>query len=152
MHIFAQAKRLCSGMVFAGVVLASNAVTAQQATNVVIGNDLGGVISTKASAIDRIRALRQSVQIKGPMCYSSCTMYLGSGDVCVEPNVTFGFHGPSSYGRPLQPQDFEYWSRVIASHYPAQLSNWFMSTGRHRINGYYRVSGAQLIKLGVRPC
>jgi hypothetical protein len=152
MRIFSQAKRLCSGAIFMGVVLVSNPAIAQQATNIVIGNDLGGVISTKANVVDRIRALRQSVRIKGPMCYSSCTMYLGSGDVCVEPNVTFGFHGPSSFGRPLQPQDFEYWSQIIANHYPAQLSNWFMTTGRHRINGYYKVSGAQLIKLGVRQC
>ncbi|WP_126623207.1 hypothetical protein [Oceaniglobus ichthyenteri] len=102
--------------------------------------------------IDRIRALQQRVEIRGPMCLSSCTMYLGAGNVCIDPRVTFGFHGPSSYGQPLTRADFEYWSNVIASHYPAALRDWFMTTARHRITGYHRISGVQLIRMGFARC
>lgn len=152
MGTFTQLKRLLGGLATAAALFCAAGASAQQSRSIVIGVDFGGVIDQRANVVNRIRALGQNVQIRGPICLSSCTMYLGAGDVCVTPNVTFGFHGPSSYGRPLHPADFEYWSRVIASHYPAQLSNWFMSTARHRINGYYRVSGAQLIQLGIRQC
>lgn len=151
MRAFARAIRLCGLLVFGGILVTSVPAAAQQ-TNIVVRNDRGGVIGQRADAINRIRALRQRVEIRGPICLSSCTMYLGAGDVCVDPNATLGFHGPSSYGRPLTHADFEYWSEVIADHYPTQLKNWFMTTARHRITGYYKVSGVQLIRMGIAQC
>lgn len=118
----------------------------------IVGNDRGGIVSNRAAEIRRLKSSGQRVEIRGQICLSSCTMYLGAGDVCVSPDTRFGFHGPSYYGRPLAPQYFDYWSDVIAAHYPDPVRDWFMSTGRYRQNGYYTILGAELIRLGVEAC
>lgn len=126
-------------------------VTAQTVVRI-IGNDRGGVVGTRAAEIQKLKSSGQRVEIRGRICLSSCTMYLGAGNVCVNPDTRFGFHGPSFYGRPLEPRYFEYWSDVIADHYPAPLRSWFMNTARYRQSGYYTVLGAELIRLGVESC
>lgn len=118
----------------------------------VVHNDRGGVVGARAQEIATIQRRQQRVEIRGKVCLSTCTMYLGAGDVCVHPATKFGFHGPSYYGRPLKPQQFEYWSKVIASYYPDRLRDWYMSTGRYKADGYYTLTGAQLIQYGVQQC
>ncbi|WP_323764773.1 hypothetical protein [Marinovum sp.] len=130
-------------------VVAPEMAQAQQ--TIVVRNDIGGLIQSRANKVSQMRATGQRVEILGT-CLSSCTMYLGAGNVCISPNARFGFHGPSSYGRRLVPQDFERWSNVIASHFKPELQQWFMTTARHRINGFYRISGRQLIQLGYASC
>lgn len=124
-------------------------VEAQQA--IVVRNDHGGLIQSRANKIRRIRSIGQRVEIRGT-CLSACTMYLGAGNVCIAPQARFGFHGPSSYGRRLVSTDFEKWSNVLASHYKPELQSWFMSNARYRIKGYYYISGEQLIRMGYRSC
>ncbi|WP_273521663.1 hypothetical protein [Rhodosalinus sediminis] len=124
-----------------------------QGTVVVVRNDRGGLLAERMREVARLRAQDARVEIRGRVCLSSCTMFLGVENVCVEPDVTFGFHGPTSYGRPLAPERFEAWSRIMAAHYPDErLRDWFLETGRHRIRGYYRVSGEQLIRMGMPRC
>lgn len=118
----------------------------------VVHNDRGGVVRTRAQEIADIQMHHQRVEIRGRVCLSTCTMYLGAGNVCVSPKTKFGFHGPSYYGRPLKPHQFEYWSQVIASYYPANLRDWYLSTGRYKAEGYYTMTGAQLIQMGVARC
>lgn len=118
----------------------------------IIHNDRGGVVGARAQEIAGIQMRQQRVEIRGRVCLSTCTMFLGAGDVCVSPNTKFGFHGPSYYGRPLKPDQFEYWSQVIASYYPSRLKEWYLSEGRYRSKGYYTMSGAQLINMGVPQC
>ena len=79
-------------------------------------------------------------------------MFLGAKNVCISPRTVFGFHGPSVYGRPLSPKQFDYWSKVMSKHYPAQLRRKFMQDWRYRINGYVSIKGVQLIGLGYKPC
>lgn len=129
----------------------STAATSSSAI-MVIGNDQGGLVSRRAEEISRILAQGTHVEIRGQVCYSACTMYLGMPDTCVLPQTSFGFHGPSHYGRRLSARDFEYWSQVIASHYPDPLRNWYLTEGRTRISDYFRISGSELIRLGVRQC
>ncbi|WP_421704865.1 hypothetical protein [Aliiroseovarius sp.] len=119
---------------------------------IVIRNDRGGLVAKRAEQIRQIRRSGQRVEIRGTLCLSSCTMYLGLPGTCVSPNTTFGFHGPSRSGRRLSPDEFEYWSALIARHYPAALRDWYMETGRMRITSYYRMSGRELIRLGVPAC
>lgn len=85
---------------------------------------------------------------------SACTMYLDLSNMCVSRNVTFGFHGPSSkyYGVALPPAEFERWSRVMANHYPQPLRNWYMQTGRNITVGFYKMSGRDLIRMGIPEC
>lgn len=118
----------------------------------VVQNDRGGVVGVRVQEIAQLQKQRHRVEIRGNVCLSTCTMYLGAQSVCVDPNTKFGFHGPSYYGRPLKPQQFEYWSQVIGSYYPEKLRKWYMSTGRYKSEGYYTISGAQLIRMGVDQC
>ncbi len=95
-----------------GCLVFGTSVVAQQV--IVIGNDMGGIVGNRAAEIQRINASGARVEIRGDVCVSSCTMYLGVGDVCVSP-TDFSFHGPSFFGADLPERDFEYWSQVIAS-------------------------------------
>ncbi len=83
---------------------------------------------------------------------SSCTMFLGAGDVCIDPDTVFGFHGPSFWGLALDQPSFDYWSGVIAEHYPEPLRAWYMDRGRYRRTGFFRISGRQIITLGYPSC
>ena len=76
-------------------------------------------------------------------------MLLGLPNACVSPNRTFGFHGPSQTGRRLSPEKFDFYSRAITANYPQELNDWYMQTGRKRINSIYKIKGSQM---GVRAC
>ena len=117
----------------------------------VVSVDRGGLISARVNQVSRLRSSGQRVEIRGT-CLSSCTMLLGSGNVCVSPNAVLGFHGPSSYGRRLQPADFERWSQEIARHYTPQLRSWYLNKARYRTNGFYEISGHELIRMGYQAC
>mgnify|MGYP000548363786 CR=1 FL=1 len=122
------------------------------ARTLVIRNDPGGVIPARIADIATIRASGRKVELRGRYCLSACTLYLGLPNACVSPQTRFGFHGPSSFGRRLVSQDFERWSNVVASHFKPELQQWFMTKARYRINGFYRISGRQLIQMGYASC
>lgn len=134
-----------------GFVLQSPA-NAQSGNVYVVGSNIGGRVGVRANQIIDFRSRGQRVEITGSVCLSSCTMYLGAGNVCISPKTIFGFHGPSFYGAPLSDASFEYWSDVIASFYRAPLRDWYMKTARKSTSRILRVSGAQLIKMGYEQC
>ncbi|MFN4131074.1 MAG: hypothetical protein ACK4GC_14860, partial [Paracoccaceae bacterium] len=104
-----------------------------QATSVaVIQKDLGGSMEGRLRTIAKFRSSGTKVEIRG-QCASACTMYLGLPNACVARSSRLGFHGPQSqyYGISLPPDEFEYWSRVMADHYPRAIRNWFLSVARH---------------------
>jgi hypothetical protein len=117
----------------------------------IIRSDRGGLMETRSNQINQLRSSGQRVELRG-ICLSSCTMYLGLPNVCVAPKAEFGFHGPSWYGSPLASSDFEYWSQLMARSYREPLRSWFLDKGRYRINGYYRMSGIDLIRMGYARC
>ncbi len=119
---------------------------------IVVGNDRGGMIGERAKAIERLRASQARVEIRGSVCYSACTMYLGISDVCVSPATTFGFHGPSRNGQALPPNEFDHWSRVMARYYPENLRRWYLETGRYAQLQPMQISGREIIKMGYQPC
>ena len=125
-------------------------VIAQQ--TLVIGNDRGGLVGQRAQLIERLKRAGQRVEIRGSVCYSSCTMYLGAGNVCVDPRTSFGFHGPSRSGRPLPADQFDKWSRIMAQYYSPQLQQWFMTQARYSITTVTQISGRELIAMGYRTC
>ena len=130
----------------------ANAFDKHQDDPVLVLNDSGGNVRHRLREIAGIRERGQQVQIGGRHCLSSCTMYLVLDATCVSPETAFGFHGPSFHGRQLSNTDFEYWSQVIADHYPEPIKSWYMREGRQRLDGFYRISGADLIQMGVRSC
>lgn len=79
-------------------------------------------------------------------------MFIGLPQTCISPNTVFGLHGPSSYGRSLDPATFNTASRVISQNYPPALRSWYMIDARFSINSVRRVRGSQLIDMGVRAC
>lgn len=135
-----------------GVLLSVDGQPAIAQQILVVGNDRGGMIGERAKAIERLRAAQARVEIRGDLCYSACTMYLGVADVCVSPTTTFGFHGPSRNGRSLPPNEFDHWSRVMARYYPEALRLWYLQTGRYAQAQPMRISGQQIIEMGYQPC
>lgn len=118
----------------------------------IVKNDRGGIVSKRAEEIRKIAQRGARVEIQGTVCLSSCTMFLGAPDVCVNRTTKFGFHGPAGHGKPLTLKQFNYWSEVIARHYPKALARWYLRTARHIGKGYYNLTGAQLIQMGVNEC
>ncbi len=120
---------------------------------IVVQNDGGGNMANRVAQVQQLRRSGKPVEIRGN-CMSACTMYLGLRNTCVTPGARLGFHGPSSryYGIALPREEFEYWSRVMANHYPSQLRSWYMREGRNIIVGYHHISGRELIRMGVPRC
>lgn len=156
---------ICFGWLIAVITLCATAPLAANAQDtvavalraapqppLVIRNDRGGRVGVRAKEVAALRSSGRRVELRGRVCLSSCTMYLGLKGTCVEPSTVFGFHGPSYYGRALSKRDFEHWSHVIAAHYPAQLSAWYLRDGRHRRSGYHRIKGQTLIGMGIARC
>lgn len=145
------------GLIFLGVFTTPSVATAQ--TNVsyseqplIVRNDRGGLLRERLREISQLRQQSRPVEIRGAVCYSTCTMFLGLPNTCISPDTTFGFHGPSSYGRTLDPDTFSRASLIIASHYPAPLKDWYMNRARYKIHSIYRVKGENIIRMGVRAC
>ncbi len=119
---------------------------------VVVGTDRGGLMRERANYVEQLRRSARRVEIRGTHCLSSCTMFLGAGNVCVNPLTVFGFHGPSDHGRRLPPDQFEFWSNVMSRHYPPQMRSNFMSKWRYQLTGYVSLTGTELIRLGFDDC
>ncbi len=134
------------------LVTLGTAVTAAGSQPYVVGNDRGGFVRDRLIEIRNLRSSGRRVEIRGRICYSTCTMLLGLPNTCVSPNTKFGFHGPSRGGQRLSAEKFDFYSRVIAKHYPKALNDWYMKTGRNRINGIYKISGREIIRMGVKAC
>lgn len=118
----------------------------------VVGNDRGGLITDRLQQMRQLLIQSQPVEIRGDVCYSTCTMLLGLPDVCVSPQTAFGFHGPSESGRILDTATFETASQIIAGFYPSALRDWYLSSARYQIENVTQRSGADLIAMGVKPC
>ena len=139
---------------FAGLVApaGAQAVPAGYAPRaVVIRNDMGGDVGARANKIAAMRAAGQSVELRGSACYSACTMYLALPGTCINRRTQFGFHRPSYNGIALAPDQFEFWSQVIAAHYPPAIRSWYLREARYAVRPVV-LPGAELIRLGVPEC
>lgn len=119
-----------------------------------ITRDNGGSIPAYMARIRTDAIAGRQVRIIG-QCHSACTMYLSLPTACVSRSAVLGFHGPSSqlYEISLPPREFEYWSHIMADHYPPALQPWFLHTARFETLGLIRVAGADLIDtFGIKEC
>ncbi|OIQ46004.1 MAG: hypothetical protein BM558_01460 [Roseobacter sp. MedPE-SW] len=130
----------------------TSSVTAAGQAPYVVGSDRGGFVRDRLIELRDLRSSGRRVEIRGRVCYSTCTMLLGLPNTCISPRTTFGFHGPSRSGQRLSAEKFDHYSRIIASTYPQKLNSWYMQTGRMRIDGVYKIKGSELIRMGVRAC
>jgi len=118
----------------------------------VIHNDRGGFLRDRQLEIRRLQASGQLIEIRGAVCYSTCTMFLGLPQTCISARTVFGFHGPSRSGVRLPRDEFDRYSRLISQDYPKPLQDWFMKKGRARIDGVHRIKGTEIIRMGVKEC
>ncbi|WP_170761170.1 hypothetical protein [Ruegeria lacuscaerulensis] len=152
-HMFGLARLLLSAL--AAVLLIPVVVSplsAEEGKLFIVGNDRGGYLHDRLIELENLQRNGVAVEIRGRVCFSTCTMFLGLPGACVDPDTTFGFHGPSRNGRRLAQADFDYFSQIMADYYPEPLKSWFMKTGRTRISGVYKIKGARLIQMGVPAC
>jgi len=134
--------------------LALGGVAPAQAQAVkIVRNDPGGAVENRLHEIAQLRLAGTRIEIRGE-CVSACTMLLGLPNTCVARSSRLGFHGPQSqyYGVSLAPDQFEYWSQVMADHYPAAMRAWFIKEARKTTMGVITISGSQAIKMGARAC
>lgn len=136
----------------AALIFALPSPTPAQQSVQVVGDDLGGYLAARVIEVSTLQAVGTRVEIRGQVCYSSCTMFLGAGDVCVSPATEFGFHGPSDVDGALDAQAFEQWSEIMASHYKPPLRRWFMERARYERGSVLRVRGSELIRMGYASC
>lgn len=140
-------------VVAALLLLGTRPSAAQVAPVQVIRNDLGGSIAARLDIIAQFRRSGSRIEIRG-VCASACTMLLALPNTCVARTARLQFHGPSSqyYGIALPPSEFDYWSRVMADHYPAAIKQWFLTKARYTTIGAITITGAEASRLGARPC
>jgi len=145
------ATAFCASAFFSGTESAAQTGSVV-APRVIIGDDRGGALLERVKQIRNINLEQSRVEIRGRMCFSSCTLLLGLPDVCVLPSTVFGFHGPSYSGAPLPDDLFDRVSGFIASHYPEELRPWYLQVARHKLRDIETRTGADLIDLGVAAC
>jgi len=89
------------------LALCASGPTYARADVVIVGNDYGGVLIPRLANLQAIKLRGATVEIRGDICASACTLYLGLETTCIIPKTKFGFHGPSQHGKPLPQADYE---------------------------------------------
>ena len=146
-------KKVILSCIVSGILsTAGSSAIAQTRVAYVVQNDRGGMIGERRMKVDSLRSTGQRVELRGT-CLSACTMYLSLPNTCVYSNASLGFHGPTTRdGQRLSNSDFDYWSSVMASNYREPLRQWFMTKARYLTSGYYKLTGAELIRMGYQQC
>nr|WP_319247771.1 hypothetical protein [uncultured Celeribacter sp.] len=121
-------------------------------TPYVVRDDFGGSVKKRMRQIRELNAANRPIEIRGNVCMSSCTMFLGARQVCVDPKTTFVFHGPFRYFSRLSPREFEFWSVTIASYYPKPIHDWYLREGRHKVLRVFEMTGKEVMRHGIPAC
>ena len=99
----------------------------------------GGNPGWYANHISNLDSKGASIEIRQPMCMSSCTLYLTAKDVCVEADTILGFHGPSNWavaltginalntGNAKRQEQIRNWGYLYAKA-SRQLADWFVKS------------------------
>ncbi len=115
-------------------LLIGSAAMAQKAGTLIIQNDRGGAIGARLIAIAQANSSRTRIELRGRICYSSCTLYLGADDIRVSPDTVLAFTGPAAtvdrYPMPNLSIGRKSWLRSTA--HRARL---VLNTARHRTTG-----------------
>ena len=129
-------------------------------------NDPGGEIGVRIRQVAHLRAQGRVVRIEGT-CHSACTLYLGLEGACVTPGARLGFHGPRAAPRAVRAQatrggsgaalglsraEADYWTGVMAAHYPEPLRSWFLIRMAEDPAPLRVLRGSQLIAAGLPAC
>lgn len=108
----------------------------------------GGSIPDHQRLVQSLRDIGCAVRIERT-CASSCTMLLAVPGACLASGAELMFHGPSYSGLPMPPEEFERWSKAVASYYPPRIRSWYLSVGRY---GQHWMRSKEAVRLGARAC
>jgi hypothetical protein len=110
---------------------------------VVVTKDFGGLVTDYQARTAEYRETNREVRVHE--CHSACTLALSLPNVCVYPDSIFKFH--LAYNAHTRISDYGVSQQMVAA-YPAAV--------RERLGPLTRsfkiISGAELIKLGIRDC
>jgi len=135
-----RAAKLCLAAALAASVAAAPAYAAGPF-------DGGGRIGDYLARVDRADARGAPVEIAG-VCASACTIKLGARRACVRPDAELQFHAarnPDGRVNALA-------TLLMLMKYPPRIRDWVERSGALQSTAVTRMSGAQAIALGVRPC
>jgi hypothetical protein len=149
-------KSMLVAAAFMGVAFATPIASPAEAANVqeplIITNDGGGRLEHYRAKLRDVERTGRRVEIRGT-CNSSCTIFLSASNVCVTGNAKLGFHGPRYLGDKLMRRDrFDHWSKIMASHYPRSIAQWYMKNGRYKIHGVKVMRGKHIWAHGIPNC
>ncbi len=114
-------------------------------------SDSGGNLREYAAQVNRLNAQGAAKVIRG-VCASACTILLGVKKVCVEPTAELWFHAAHLPGVD-QPDSLG--SLEMLSFYPPPVREWAIRTQAIEsvdFNASKKLSGEQLIGMGISPC
>ena len=111
-----------------------------------IANDMGGALPDYEAQYWSAAFAAREVTITGK-CYSACTIWLKSA--CITRSASLGFH--HAVGIPPSHRDWDATTRWIASYYPPQIAQWFLSQARFS-SSMVILGGSEAIRMGAREC
>jgi len=116
----------------------------------VISSDIGGSVDEYAA---RVAAETGAIRVRG-QCYSACTMWLALGNrVCTYRSAQWGFHGATAVDRRMAAVVEPYANLQLAQSYPPEIRRRFeQSWVKLREQNMRVISGAEMIKMGVKEC
>jgi hypothetical protein len=125
------------------LVCASNANAGTSA-----GYGMGGSFARFDPVVDQHNASGELFRIVGH-CQSSCTLFLGIKNVCVNRNASLLFHAAHDRQRNISAQ---YTSHMLDA-YNSKLRSYLTSNGYMKTLAFHTISGADIIgKFGYREC
>ena len=135
-------------MRFALVTLFALISTAALAAGSSVGYEMGGPYARFEPVVDRYNRSGELFRIDGH-CQSSCTLFLGIRNVCVDRNATLLFHAAHDRGQNVSPS--------LTSHMlgacNAGLRNYVTANHYMETLAFHSISGRDMIrKFGYREC
>jgi hypothetical protein len=117
----------------------------------VIKRDLGGPILEKASQI--YASKKPYAVLKGGVCASACTLIFSRPDTCVHKEARIIFHSPRGLGgTELLDSDYKFYVSFMSLSYPPKVAKIFLERAEKSKNFQFELSGADMIKAGVKEC
>jgi hypothetical protein len=112
------------------------------------GFEMGGKYARFDPVVSQYNQSGELFRIEGH-CQSSCTLFLGIRNVCVDRNATLLFHAAHDRGQNVSPS--------LTSHmlgaYNAGLRNYVMANHYMETLAFHSISGRDMIrKFGYREC
>jgi hypothetical protein len=109
---------------------------------------MGGAFSDYAPIIARYNKSGERFRIEG-RCQSSCTLFLGIRNVCVDPDAKLFFHAGRGRRNRISAASTAY----MLKHYNAKLRAYLIEKHAMEKSSFFAISGRDLIsKFGYRAC